>query len=652
MIEKMKFLSITGPEKDIDRVVGTYLSRYEFQLENALSELKTVKDLRPFMENNPYKAVLDKAQSLAGEYHGLLEEAEGRQDAAGRKMGIEDAAEVISRLESQLEELAARRDGLIRQQEELQTSRDRVVSFIGLNYNIKEILRFRFIKFRFGRISKEYYEKFSSYVYDTIDTVMFKCREEGDYVWLVYFVPDSLSEKIDAIYASMHFERCFLPDEYEGTPMEAGHVLESKIEELQKAIDQAQKDIVAALGDQKEDFAAAWNTLKDFSANFDVRKMAALTKHDSHNFYILCGWMPQGQAEQFQKEIEKDSDVFCIVEDDHSNIMSKPPTKMRNPKLFKPFEMYVEMYGLPAYNELDPTILIGITYSVLFGFMFGDAGQGLCLLIGGFLLYRLKKIRLAGIISCCGLFSTVFGFLFGSIFGFENIIEPLWLRPQEAMTDLPFIGKLNTVFVVAVAIGMGIILLCMVLNMINSFRSHDTEKLYFDTNGAAGLVFYFALASVIVLYMTGRALPATIVLAVMFVIPLLLIFFKEPLTAAVEKKGGHLEGGLGMFITQGVFELFEVLLSYFSNTLSFVRVGAFAVSHAAMMQVVLMLAGAESGGSVNWAVVVGGNLFVCGMEGLIVGIQVLRLEYYELFSRFYRGSGRAFEPYGKAVRGN
>ncbi len=130
------------------------------------------------------------------------------------------------------------------------------------------------------------------------------------------------------------------------------------------------------------------------------------------------------------------------------------------------------------------------------------------------------------------------------------------------------------------------------------------------------------------------------------IIPLLLMFFKEPLSAMVEKKAQKMEGGVGMFITQGVFELFEVLLSYFSNTLSFVRVGAFAVSHAAMMQVVLMLAGAEAG-SPNWAVVIGGNLFVCGMEGLIVGIQVLRLEYYELFSRFYRGSGRAFEPYGK-----
>ena len=113
------------------------------------------------------------------------------------------------------------------------------------------------------------------------------------------------------------------------------------------------------------------------------------------------------------------------------------------------------------------------------------------------------------------------------------------------------------------------------------------------------------------------------------------------------KKAELIEGGAGMFITQGFFEMFEMLLSYFSNTLSFVRIGAFAVSHAAMMGVVMMLAGAESGGSISWPVVILGNLFICGLEGLIVGIQVLRLEYYELFSRFYTGGGRAFRPYGK-----
>ena len=150
------------------------------------------------------------------------------------------------------------------------------------------------------------------------------------------------------------------------------------------------------------------------------------------------------------------------------------------------------------------------------------------------------------------------------------------------------------------------------------------------------------------LFMTGHALPAAAVLAVMFLLPLLVIFCKEPLAALLEKKKDILPDSRVMFFVQGFFELFEVCLSYFSNTLSFVRVGAFAVSHAAMMEVVLMLAGAEAGGSPNWLVVVLGNLFVCGMEGLIVGIQVLRLEYYELFSRFYRGTGRAFKPYGKA----
>ena len=106
-----------------------------------------------------------------------------------------------------------------------------------------------------------------------------------------------------------------------------------------------------------------------------------------------------------------------------------------------------------------------------------------------------------------------------------------------------------------------------------------------------------------------------------------------------------MEGGKVMFFVQAFFELFETMLSYFSNTISYVRIGAFAVSHAAMMEVVLMLAGATNGGSPNWVVVVLGNIFVCAMEGLIVGIQVLRLEYYEMFSRFYKGTGRKFEPF-------
>lgn len=641
MIEKMKFLSITGPKADIDRVIDQYLSKYEIHLENALSELKTVASLRPYLEINPYKAELQTAASLMESFH------DTPPQMGSRKISLEEAVSTVRELDGQMKTLSDQKERLEKQEDTIRTSMNNVIPFTDLNYNLQDILHFKYVKFRFGRIPHEYYDKFMNYVYDTIDTVIHKCQEDAEYVWVVYFVPEVLSDKIDAIYASLHFERFFLPDEYEGTPDEATHVLEANLSDICEKIRDVEQQIAHTLDSRKEDLAAAYEKLNTYSTNFDVRKLAACTKEEEHTFYILCGWMSESDAKAFRKELESEEETFCFVEDNHANIISKPPTKLKNPGLFKPFEMFINMYGLPAYEEIDPTIILGITYSFLFGFMFGDAGQGLCLLIGGYLLYRAKKMNLAAIISCCGFFSTIFGFLFGSVFGFENILEPIWLHPKEAMTQLPFIGNLNTVFVVAVAMGMGIVLMTMVLNVINSLRAHDTEKAYFDTNGIAGIVFYGALTVTVFLYMSGHALPATVLLVIMFLIPLCVIFFKEPLTALVEKKAEIMPEEKGMFFVQGFFELFEVCLSYFSNTLSFVRVGAFAVSHAAMMEVVLMLAGAEAG-SPNWLVIIFGNLFVCGMEGLIVGIQVLRLEYYELFSRFYKGTGRAFKPYGKA----
>ena len=276
--------------------------------------------------------------------------------------------------------------------------------------------------------------------------------------------------------------------------------------------------------------------------------------------------------------------------------------------------------------------------------MFGDAGQGLLLFIGGLLLYKLKHIDLAGIISCAGVFSTFFGLMFGSIFGFEDVIPALWLRPVDSMTTIPFIGKLNTVFIVAIGFGMGIILLCMV-----STSSIPLKRMMLKKPGLTPTLWqdlYFMAPQ----FSASDSLYPGMQFRVVQSLPLCLVyrcflFSSRSLLQTWQKKRPRLcQKKKGMFIVQGIFELFEVILSYFSNTLSFVRIGAFAVSHAAMMEVVLMLAGAENG-SPNWIVIILGNLFVCAMEGLIVGIQVLRLEYYEMFSRFYKGSGRKFEPF-------
>lgn len=647
MIEKMKFLSITGPKTDIDRVVNTYLSKYEIHLENALSELTTVESLSPFMEINPYKEALAAANSF-------YEELTDPSQIKAKPVEIEQALDTLRQIQADYQELDRKLTDLESQLAALDESLRVIRPFRNINYDLSSILKFRFIHFRFGRIEKEYFQKFEKYVYENLDTIFVKCDEDDQYIWGVYFVPEPDYQKVKAVYSSMHFERIYMPDTYEGTAKAAFEQLDQKRRQVASDFEIANRQKEDFLRKHQTDIVSARNAIAQLSGNFDVRKLAACTHGDEDVFYILCGWMTEKDAHSFQSDIKNDERIFCIIDGEDNEhlkpgLHQQPPTKLKNPKLFKPFEMYIKMYGLPAYNEMDPTWFVALTYSFIFGAMFGDVGQGLLLFIGGFLLYKFKNITLAGIISCAGVFSTFFGFMFGSIFGFEDVIPALWLRPMNNMMSVPFIGKLNTVFIIAIGFGMGIILLCMVFNIINSWKAGDIEHIWFDTNSVAGLVFYGSAVLSIALILSGRALPGGIVLFVMFGVPLILIFLKEPLTALIEKKSKIMPEEKGMFVVQGIFEMFEVLLSYFSNTLSFVRIGAFAVSHAAMMEVVLMLAGAESG-NLNWVIVILGNLFVSGMEGLIVGIQVLRLEYYEMFSRFYKGTGRKFEPFRSSAK--
>lgn len=640
MIVDMKFLTVTGPRDDIDRVTDKYLSNYEIHLENALSELKDVQKLRPFVSSNPYKEPYNRILSYE-KYVDLK-----HVDFTEKEWDYNAAVNLLDEADKKHQEIEVLGNEYTAELDRLNEKAATLYPFRNLEYNINSILGLKFIKFSFGRMPLAQYEKFVKYMYDELDVMFVKCEEVHGFVWGVYFTPKTQASKMEAIFSSLHFEKTFIPQEYDGTPFEAYKSLQEQIQSCRSKLEELDKQFAGYLNEKITELAWAKKNLERLSSNFDIRKLAAITTHTDSNkdYFILCGWIAKKDAAKLEKEIAAEEDLYCYVDAPAESTISTPPTRLKNPAFIRPFEMYIKMYGLPAYNEIDPTLFVALTYSFIFGAMFGDVGQGLCLAVGGFLLYKLKHMNLAAIISCAGVFSTFFGFMYGSVFGFEDIIEAKWLHPASKMMSLPFIGKMNTVFVVAIAFGMLLILLTMVLQVINAVKQKNIEGIFFDTNGLAGLAFYGNLVLVIFLYMSGHKLPAAIVLAVMFGVPFLLIALKEPLTNLIEKRSRLIEGGKGMFIVQTFFEMFEVLLSYFSNTLSFVRVGAFAISHAAMMEVVLMLAGAESG-SPNMLVIVLGNIFVCGMEGLIVGIQVLRLEYYEMFSRFYKGTGREFVPY-------
>lgn len=638
MIVKMKFLSITGPKNDIDRVTDLYLSKYEIQLENALSELKTVDNLQPFVEINPYKDALEKANQFVS----YLPEQTAGQDVP---LSMEELFQTIRTANQSYMELKEKEQHLKEERDALREKLKAIEPFSGLECNIHDVIQYQYIRFRFGRVALSYYHKVEKYVSEDLNVIFLEGGRDSSYVYGVYFAARSESERIDAILKSLHFERIFLPDEYNTTAADACYTLEKSIHSIEKKINHIDQDISSIFSKSSDKLLSAQKRLEALAKNFDIRKLAACVEDTHDNFFILCGWMSEEDIASFLEEVKLDPNLFVVVEDDHETYFGEPPTKLKNPKIFKPFEMFIRMYGLPAHNEMDPTIFVALTYTFIFGAMFGDVGQGLCLAIGGGLLYKWKKIDLAGVISIAGIFSTFFGFMFGSVFGFENIIEAKWLHPISHMTNLPFVGQLNTVFIVAIAFGMGIIILSMILQIINSIRAKDLENTWFSSNGVAGLIFYSSIVLTVVLYMTGHKLPANILLAILLGVPLLLMAFKEPLAKKLEKHADKMETGKVMFVVQAFFELFETMLSYFSNTLSFVRIGAFAVSHAAMMEVVLMLGGATEAGSPNWIIIVLGNIFVCLMEGLIVGIQVLRLEYYEMFSRFYKGNGREFKPY-------
>ena len=643
MIVKMQFVNISGPRSDIDRVMDLYLSRYEIQLESALSELKTVDNLRPFVEMNPYKDALVKAVQFVG----FLENPE--ETEPDTSLGLNDIFELIRTMNEEYLKLQAKQEEWKKKKEEIASKQKIIEPFRPMGGDLSQVLHYKYISYRFGKMPQEQYQKLEKYLLGELDAVFVKGVQDEQFVYGAYFAAPDHLQKTDAVFRSLHFERVEIPAQYEGSPEEASQKLLKEMYDIQKKIEEIDKEAAEMFKKKAPQLIWAKQRLEELAHNFDVRKMAARVEDKKEDYYILCGWMAEDDVKKFMAEAEQDDKVFVVVEDDHDSYFGEPPTKLENPKLFKPFEMFVGMYGLPAHNEMDPTLFVGLTYSFIFGVMFGDVGQGLLLVIVGALVYHFKKSPLAGIFATAGVFSTIFGFMFGSVFGFEDVIQPLWLRPIDHMTTLPFVGKLNTVFIVSIAFGMGLIVIAMVLHIINAFREHDTQSTWFDPNGVAGLVFYGSVAAVVILFMSGRPTPGGIVLAVMFGVPLLLILFKEPLTNRLKKKKEKIKEGKVMFFVEGFFELFEMLLSYFSNTLSFVRIGAFAVSHAAMMEVVLMLAGVESGNT-NWVVVVLGNLFVCLMEGLVVGIQVLRLEYYEMFSRFYKGSGRKFEPYNKNRR--
>ena len=289
---------------------------------------------------------------------------------------------------------------------------------------------------------------------------------------------------------------------------------------------------------------------------------------------------------------------------------SEPPSVLHNPAWARPFEVFAGLMGVPGTREADPSIVVALLAPVMFGFMFGDVAQGLVVAIAGYLLRnRLPALRL---LVPGGVMAIAFGFAFGSVFALENVFPPQWLHP---------LGQ--PLVVLGTALGFGVVVITLGL-LLNALQFHwRGEFRHWIASEAGLLVAYLGLV--------GTALDARC----LWVLPLGVAWTigGAGLMAPRDRIGemGHAAG-----------ETLERMLQLAVNTLSFVRVGAFALAHAGLCTAVVGIA--EASGPAFWPVLLIGNTAIVLLEGLVVGIQTTRLILFEFFIRFLTARGRPFEP--------
>ncbi|MCQ2479197.1 MAG: hypothetical protein MJ120_01055 [Clostridia bacterium] len=639
-IEKMKLVRIFGKVENLDSFITSCCISGDFHPENAMNYVSAHMGYVPVNDDNPYTATIQKIEELAQISGATLKEEFSEKEI------IVDADEVdyIDELVEKLGKVHSRRTQLASTLEECADETEKLGHFTNLETQISDLLSCEFMQLRFGSIPNDCYPKLKAYE-DNENILFIPCEQDEKRCWGVYAAPVSKVEEIDRIFATLYFERIDIKGG-EGTPAEIIKKHNEEIEELQKELASIDSDVQNLWGQHGERIESIYAHFKLVSTAYDLRRYAIKDAKTGSDF-MMIGWVPESAFDWFTGQLKEIPETRFESYEPEEDKHSAPPTKLKNKKLFRPFEMFVEMYGLPKYGSVDITPFVAVTFTLLFGIMFADFGQGFVLAVGAYLLYKLKGVKLAKVVVPCGISAMFFGLIVGSVFGNEELLNPLYHALGMKGKPLEVLDSINTVLVMTIGIGIALVIISMLVNVFVCIKEKQIGKALFDSNGLAGILLYCAGVSAGVSFMAHITIIPTPVCIAMVAVALPILYCKEVLIGVVDKhpKDEYMPESWADFIMQNFFEVIEYILSYFSNTLSFLRIGAYMLVHASLMMVFYSFAG--EGFSVKGTIIIVlGNIVVIALEGLLSGIQVLRLEFYEMFSRFYEGDGKAFEGVG------
>ena len=624
--EKLSMVTLSGPRDMVDEALQSCVINRDFHLENAIDSMSGIKRLYPFETENPYSETLARAYQVLQEV-GI---EPGYADFDGRDYTAKNTEEFFTREYELMQRLKHEREELRERKRVDEQIHAQLQYMQDIDVNLSELLHMKYVKFRFGRVPLENYGDIEARVDHSHDVFFIRTGKADRWVYGMYLALPGTGPHVDSLFRSVGFERIHIQDSamFEGTSHEAERMLcedEAAIEEKVRQLDELK---AMHRHDDESELLSRYSYIRFLSESYDLRSYAGYR----HGAFYIMGWIPAGEAVEYARHCQSIPGFDCVLSSPGDTNLKDPPTKRKLLFFSEVFAPFLEMYGLPSYGEIDPTLFMAITYTVIFGIMFGDIGQGIVLSLAGFLMWRYKKMWMGRILVCLGGSAAVFGIVYGSVFGFEHILPGF-----KVMED----GNAMNILMVSVAVGAVLILTCMVFNIINGAKQKDFKKMLFSPNGAAGILFYGGVVlGAVLTIVTGKSVFKAPYVIIFIVFPLFCIFASEPLTKLCEGRSDWLPDSIGSFAVEGFFELFETMLAYVSNTISFLRIGAFTISHAGMMSVVFMLAG----GGTNVIGLIIGNIIVMGIEAVLVCIQVMRLEFYEMFGRFYQDSGKSFSP--------
>lgn len=684
-IEKMRLVTFTGKTSKLDKIISKCLLKGDFHPEQAsefigfseISQMMKSNDVQLHLEDlleysssdgkfnssqaiqyisnvlgyststgeNPYTGIIQSMEEISREFGFDIENTKGSKGNKGKAgKGVkhlmeddEDISEYVLSIGEKVRELDVERKELLDQVKKCEEGKEQFAHFKGLSVPLDQLANSKFVTARFGHMPKESLEKLNMAYSDNPYILFVPCTTEAQQCWGAYVAPKEKVDEIDRIFSLLSFERLKM-HEAVGSVDEIIENLDRNIEIIRESIKSCDEKIKEILETEKDKLISIYNLSNIKNAVYEVKKDVFIFG----NSFFCVGWVPEKSLKSVTEKLKSFSSVTLTTAKPEDVPEHEPPVRLKNNKLTRPYEYYVEMYGLPKYHDMDITFFVAVVYTFVFGVMFGDVGQGLVLAIGGFLAWKLKGIALGKIVVPCGIASMVCGFIFGSVFGFEHALDPVYKAIGLKEKPIEVMDSVNGILVFAIGIGVVLVISAMVMHTLISIKQKKIGEALFSENGLTGIILYVCGASAIYAFMGGPKLIPNNVLIPVMLIAFVILFFKEIIIGIVDKHENWKPESMVDFALQNLFECIEYVLSYFSNTLSFLRVGAFVIVHASMMMVVFTLAG-DTSTVKGIIVVILGNIVVIALEGLLTGIQGLRLVFYEMFSRFHEGGGKPFK---------